>query len=529
MKISRTLLQRIVLGGDRSLTLSELNGVSTGSLDVTLSLTEESREKVEKARRLVDHHVESGNVVYGLTTGFGKLKNVVISRENLPKLQENLVLSHCCGVGEPMPLEEVRIAQILRLNGLTQGHSGIRLSLVEFMVRLFNKGFVPFVPRKGSVGASGDLAPLSHMAAAYMGHGQAYLVAEGKEPVLMTATEALAAIGEEPVALDAKEGLAMINGTEIMKATAVLTVLRAQRLLVSADAVAALSLEALMGTATPFDDRLAALKGDPGHRATSWNMRQILAESEVLSSHADCDRVQDPYSLRCIPIVHGAVKTAVDHVTTVLEREINSVTDNPIIFPDTKEIISAGHFHGMPISMTMDYLSTSLCTLANISERRTEQLVNPDLSRMPGFLAPNPGLDSGYMIAQVTSAALCSENKVLAHPSSVDTIPTSANQEDHVSMGTHAARKAREILENTEHVVSIEMLCAAQGREFNKDLGEGKGTTKLVEIVRSVIPPLEGDRFTYPDMEAAVELIRSGAVCDSLADACDMKIKMDFV
>eukprot|EP00659_Diplonema_papillatum_P000452 gene452-659_t len=517
MRASRALFQQVItLTGRRTLKLSEFEKLCVNERDVVVQLTNESRKRIEVARELVEHHVKEGNIVYGLTTGFGKLKSVAIETKDLEKLQENLVLSHSCGVGPPMPIEEVRIAQVLRLNGLVQGYSGIRLELVEVMVRLFNKGFVPWVPCKGSVGASGDLAPLSHMAAAYMGHGQAYLLQPDGSHTLMPARDALDAVGEKPVVLQAKEGLAMINGTEIMKSTALVALSRAKNVALAADAVAALSLEALMGTATPFDDRLAVLKQDPGHRATSHNVRTALEDSDVLLSHTGCDRVQDAYSLRCIPIVHGAVKSAIHHVSEVLAREINSVTDNPIIFPDTKEIISAGHFHGMCISMAMDYLALSLCTLANISERRTEQLVNPDLSHLPGFLASKPGLDSGYMIAQVASASLCSENKVLAHPASVDTIPTSANQEDHVSMGPHAARKARDIAENTEHVVAIELLCASQGRSFHSELSGGRGTRLLQNLVRSYIPPLDGDRYTYPDMQLAFQLVRSGAVARSM-------------
>eukprot|EP01060_Flectonema_neradi_P010579 TRINITY_DN17669_c0_g1_i1.p1 TRINITY_DN17669_c0_g1~~TRINITY_DN17669_c0_g1_i1.p1 ORF type:complete len:531 (+),score=125.32 TRINITY_DN17669_c0_g1_i1:59-1651(+) len=523
LKTCRILRQTIYLTGEPNLKLEELKGLARGEGDVKLSMLDFCREKITTARKLVDHHVEEENVVYGLTTGFGKLKNVAIAKQDLRKLQDNLVLSHCCGIGEPMPIDEVRIAQVLRLWGLSQGHSGIRLELAEQLIRLFNKQFVPFVPRKGSVGASGDLAPLSHMAAAYMGYGKAYVKGE-----LMEASEALKAVGESPMQLEAKEGLSLINGTEIMKATAVLTLLRAEKLALAADGIAALSLEALMGTATPFAERLAKLKGDAGHMATSHNMREVLRDSEVLASHTKCDRVQDPYSLRCIPIIHGSVKNAIQHVRQVLNTEINSVTDNPIIFPDTGDILSAGHFHGMPVSMAMDYLTLALATLSNVSERRTEQLVNPDLSRMPGFLAPNPGLDSGYMIAQVASAALCSENKVLAHPASVDTIPTSANQEDHVSMGTHSARKSFDVLVNAEHVVAIEYLCAAQGREFHDQLAEGKGTRELRNLLRTVVPRLEGDRFTYTDMEHAAALIRSGDVSNTLQTACNMKLAGDF-
>eukprot|EP01063_Lacrimia_lanifica_P031968 TRINITY_DN5384_c0_g2_i1.p1 TRINITY_DN5384_c0_g2~~TRINITY_DN5384_c0_g2_i1.p1 ORF type:complete len:542 (+),score=207.32 TRINITY_DN5384_c0_g2_i1:62-1687(+) len=516
------LASKIVLTGEKTMTLNHLRDLANGMHNVKVEVSKKAAANVKRARGLVDYHVKKGNIVYGLTTGFGKLKNVAIAEEDLADLQTNLVLSHCCGVGEAMPVEEVRLTQILRLQGLTQGHSGVRPELIDFLVDVFNKRFVPFIPQKGSVGASGDLAPLSHMTAAYMGQGKAFVPdpADPSQYKLMNAWDALQSIGHEPIELTAKEGLAMINGTEIMKSTAVVTTLRAEQLILSADGIGALSLEALNGTATPFDDRLAVLKGCPGHRATSHNFRACLSDSQVLKSHTKCDRVQDPYSLRCMPIVHGQVKAAFGHVHEVVSRELNSVTDNPILFPETKQILSAGHFHGMPISMSMDYLSSALCTLANISERRTEQLVNPDLSGMPGFLCPHPGLHSGYMIAQVAAAALCSENKVLAHPASVDTIPTSANQEDHVSMGTHSARKARTILENTESVLSVEMLCAAQGREFNKKHKAGRGAQAVYKLTRSVIPPLEGDRFTYTDMEAALALIRDGKVRKAMEAKC---------
>ena len=472
---------------------------------LSLSVPKAAMQRVARARKLVEDHVQAGNVVYGLTTGFGKLKSVAIDEENLEELQRNLVLSHCCGVGAAMPLEEVRVAQILRLNGLVRGHSGVCVSTVEKLVRLFNKGFVPEVPQQGSVGASGDLALLSEMSATYMGYGYAYVNGKRK-----SAKAALKAVGEEPLVLQAKEGLALINGTEMMKAIGVVTWLRAQNLSKASDAIAALSLEALFGSLKPFDDRLAELKGHAGHRRTSNNFRKLLKSSKVLASHKDCGRVQDPYSLRCIPQVHGAFKAALGHVGEVLSGEINSVTDNPILFPDTGEVISAGQFHGQPVSMIMDYLALSLCTLANISERRVEQLVNPDLSGLPAFLTPEPGLNSGFMIAQVSAASLASENKSMAHPASVDSVPTSANQEDHVSMGVTAARKARRIVENCEAVAAIELLCAAQGRDFHKELKAGKGAQAAWSCVRSQVKPLGKDRYLRPDIEAARQLIVSG-------------------
>ncbi|MFN0244295.1 MAG: histidine ammonia-lyase [Planctomycetota bacterium] len=496
-----------------SLTLDDLLPLTRGEA-LELKISKSARAAVARARKLVEDHVEAGDVVYGLTTGFGKLKNVAIGREDLETLQRNLVLSHCCGVGEPMPQEEVRIAQVLRLNGLVRGRSGIALATVDRLIALFNKGFVPVVPRKGSVGASGDLAPLAHMAAAYLGVGEAWVLGKRKN-----ARAALRAIGEQPLVLGAKEGLALINGTEIIKAIGVCAAARAVNLSKAADAIAALTIEALFGSIKPFDDRLADLKGHDGHRRTSANVRACLAKSEVLTSHANCDRVQDPYSLRCVPQIHGAVKTALEHVTSVLAHEINAVTDNPIVFAETGEVVSAGQFHGQPLSMPLDYLAIALATLANVSERRVEQLVNPDLSRLPAFLTPEPGLNSGLMIAQVAAAALASENKVLAHPASVDTIPTSANQEDHVSMGVTAARKALEVVANTEAVLALEWLCAAQAREFHAELRAGRGAHAAYVCLRTRVEPLGKDRYLHADIEAACELLRSGALVTAVERA----------
>jgi histidine ammonia-lyase len=344
------------------------------------------------------------------------------------------------------------------------------------------------------------------MAAAYLGHGEAY-VGDRRLP----AAEALAAVSEAPLRYAAKEGLALINGTEVMKAIGLDAYLRAVNLSKAADAVAALTIEALFGSLKPFDPRLASLKGSAGHTRTAENVRQCLVGSEVLSLHEDCDRVQDPYSLRCVPQVHGAFKTALEHVGGVLAAEVNAVTDNPVLFPDTAEVISAGLFHGQPLAMVFDYLTLALATLANVSERRIEQLVNPDLSRLPSFLASQPGLNSGLMIAQVTAASLASENKALTHPSSVDTIPTSGNQEDHVSMGTTASRKARQVCANVETVVAIELLCAAQAREYHPEVKAGIGADALYDALRKRVAPLDEDRFLKTDIDAALELVGSGA------------------
>jgi len=507
--------QTLILDGS-SLSIPDLAPLFGGddAVELRVSIAPAAAERVRAARAVVEAVLKSGKPVYGVTTGFGKLKNQCIPEEQLAELQRNLILSHCCGIGPAMPIAEVRAAQVLRLNGLLRGHSGVTLELAERLVALFNAQFVPLVPQKGSVGASGDLAPLSHMAAACLGHGEVFL--RGRK---MPARAALAELGLAPLVLRAKEGLALVNGTEIIKSIAVGVLLRAENVSKAADALAALSLEALLGSAKPFDERFAALKGQPGHARAASNVLKCLAGSQVLASHADCDRVQDPYSLRCVPQIHGAFKAALAHVREIVENELNAVTDNPIVFPDTGEVVSAGQFHGQPLSVVMDYLAIALATLANVSERRIEQLVNPDLSHLPAFLTPRPGLNSGLMIAQVAAAALASENKVLAHPASVDTIPTSANQEDHVSMGVTAARKAAEIAGNVEYVLALEWLAAAQAREFHQDLRAGRGAEAAYELLRKQIPALAGDRYLADDIRTARDLLCGGELVRALERA----------
>ena len=496
-----------------SLQLEDLKPLFRG-LRPELLVTDEAKQRVARAHALVESSVASGEAIYGLTTGFGKLKNVSIDRRDLGQLQENLILSHCCGLGDPMPIEEVRAVQVLRLNGLLRGHSGVRVELIERLCAFYKAEFVPLVPQKGSVGASGDLAPLAHMAAAYMGYGEVYLRGER-----MPASKGLKEIAAEPLRFEAKEGLALINGTEVMCAIGAGVLIRAIHVSKVADAIASLTIEALFGSSKPFDSRIAELKGQPGHMRAAANVRVCLADSRVQESHVNCNRVQDPYSLRCVPQVHGAFKEALDHVRGVFAPEMNSVTDNPILFPDTGEVISAGQFHGQPISMALDYLCLALCTLSNISERRTEQLVNPDLSHLPGFLTAKPGLNSGMMIAQVAAASLTSENKTLAHPASVDTIPTSANQEDHVSMGVTAARKARAVCTNVELVLSIEALCAAQARDFHPDLKAGTGAQAAYDLIRAHVPSLETDRYLKADLDATFELLDSGLLLAAVEKA----------
>ncbi len=498
----------LVLDG-HSLCIPDLAPLFSGddTAELRVAIAPAARARVAASRAVVEAALKGGRPVYGLTTGFGRLKNQIIPEAELAELQQNLILSHCCGIGAPMPIAEVRAAQILRLNGLLRGHSGVTLELLERLVELANAQFVPLVPHKGSVGASGDLAPLSHMAAAYLGHGEVAL--RGRK---LPAREALAELKLAPLVLRAKEGLALVNGTEIIKAIAVGVLLRSENASKAADALAALSIEALLGSVRPFDERFAALKGQPGHARAASNVRKCLVGSQVLESHADCDRVQDPYSLRCVPQIHGAFKAALAHVREIVANELSAVTDNPIVFPDTGEVVSAGQFHGQPLSVVMDYLGIALATLANVSERRIEQLVNPDLSHLPAFLTPKPGLNSGLMIAQVAAAALASENKVLAHPASVDTIPTSANQEDHVSMGVTAARKAAEIVSNVEYVLALEWLAAAQAREFHKELRAGKGAEAAHALLRTQVPALERDRYLSGDIRAARDLLASGAL-----------------
>jgi histidine ammonia-lyase len=453
----------------RSLTLSDAVAFAKRGGDV--AVTDDAIKRVEEARAFVDRLVAEERVVYGVSTGFGRLANVRIGRDDLRRLQRNLIVSHAVGTGRPASVETVRLLMLLRLNTLLRGHSGVRLETAALLLDMTRNDVLPVVPEQGSVGASGDLAPLSHLALVLIGDGRA--VYDGEET---SGGEALLRAGLKPVRLEAKEGLALINGTPFTTAVGALALKEALDLCAVADVACALSMEGLLCTATPFDPRIAALRPHPGHAATAENVRRLLEGSQVLESHRSCAKVQDQYSVRCAPQVHGAARDALTHVDEIVGRELNGVTDNPLLFPSDGDVLSGGNFHAEPLALAFDYGKIATAELASISERRIETMVNPDLSGLPAFLAGGDlGVNSGLMIAQVTAAALVSENKVLSHPASVDSIPTSANKEDHVSMGPIAARHFRDVCENTKRVLAIELLCGRFALHHHKPLKAGKG------------------------------------------------------
>jgi len=498
----------IFLDGN-SLTLEDVIKVARNYEEVRIS--DQGREQIIASRRIVDKILEEEKPVYGISTGFGNFSTIFISKDERAKLQRNLILSHATGVGEHLPEDVVRSAMMLRANSLAKGYSGIRLSTVEMLLNMLNKKIYPAIPAKGSVGASGDLAPLSHMVLVMLGEGEAYLNGQ-----LMKGDEVLKACGLEPIVLSGKEGLALINGTQIMTAVGTIVWHDAVNLMKAADIAAALSVEALKGTRAAFDLRISQVRAHIGQLATTQNMLSLTAHSAIIASHSNCKKVQDAYSLRCVPQVHGASKDALRRAEETLTIEINAVTDNPLIMPETGEAISGGNFHGQPIALVMDYLKLAIAELGNISERRTNRLLDVHLSELPPFLTAFPGVDSGLMITQYVAAALVSENKVLVHPASADSIPTSANQEDHVSMGTIAARQASEILDNVCNVIAIEMLAAVQGIDFLAPLTPGDGTTKAHQIIRDVVPHLDEDRVPAPDIKNLHDLIAGGRLVEEV-------------
>ena len=465
-------------------------------------IAEEGRRKIEASRAIVEKVLESEQPVYGISTGFGEFSKIFISRSEREKLQRNLILSHAAGVGDCLTEETVRAAMLLRANSLAKGFSGIRLTTVEKLLEMLNKKVYPAVPCKGSVGASGDLAPLSHVALVMMGAGEAFV--EGRR---VSGAEALAAVGIEPVTLGGKEGLALINGTQIMTAVGVLSWYDIANLMKIADVSAAMSLEALRGTRTAFDPRVSQVRPHRGQVVTAENILKLTEDSSIIASHANCGKVQDAYSLRCVPQVHGASKDALRRIREVLDVEMNAATDNPLIMPDTGEVISGGNFHGQPVALAMDYLKLAIAEIGSIAERRISRMLDSHLSELPPFLTAYPGIDSGLMITQYTAASLVSENKVLVHPASADSIPTSANQEDHVSMGTIAARQSREILNNVTYVLAIELLAATQGVDFLRPLVPGKGTGAAYAAIRREVPYLDDDRVPAPDIQAIYRII----------------------
>jgi histidine ammonia-lyase len=454
----------VVLDGE-TLTIDTLVQAAYDA-SVRIELSAEARARVDRARGVVDRWIAEGRVVYGLTTGFGEFANVVIPPADVHALQENLIISHAAGMGPLLPPEIVRAMMILRVNALAKGHSGVRSSTLDALIALINANIIPVVPSQGSVGSSGDLAPLSHLALALIGRGEC--VVEGAR---MPSADVLRAHGITPVVLEAKEGLALINGTQMMCAFGALALHRAMNLAAHADIIGALSCDALRGTDNAFDPRLHATRPHPGQIQSAANLRALMQGSAIRESHRTNDtKVQDAYSLRCMPQVHGATRDTLAFAKGVIEREMNAVTDNPLIFPDDDIHVEGGNFHGQPLALVLDYLAIAVAELANISERRTERMVNHALGGLPRFLTPKGGLHSGMMIAQYTAAALVSENKIHAHPASVDSIPTSANQEDHNSMGSIAARKLWTVVTNVENVLGIELLCAAQGIDLLRPL-----------------------------------------------------------
>jgi histidine ammonia-lyase len=480
-----------------------------------------AKQKISQARGLIERWTRNNERIYGVTTGFGEFANVRVSSDEMEQLQENLIMSHAAGAGDPLPVEIVRAMMALRINALAKGFSGIRLSTVELLVNMLNDHIIPMIPSQGSVGASGDLVQLAHLVLTMMGKGKVWKNTKAKKGncEVIPSLAALRKNGLQPVKLTAKEGLALINGTQMMTAYAALTVYQAKRLAKIADIVSALSVEALRGSDTAYDERIHRLRPYPGQLAVAKNMRRLMYKSELRESHRDHDtRVQDAYSMRCIPQVHGASRDAIDYVYGNVSIEINSANDNPLIFPKDGIHLEGGNFHGQPIALAMDFLAIALSELANISERRTERLVNGSLSGLPRFLTRNGGLNSGLMIAQYTAASLVSENKVLAHPASVDSIPTSANQEDHNSMGSISAQKAWRILKNTQTVLALELLCACQGMDFarilkhSKPLKSGVGTETAFQFVRKFIRHLDKDRVLYEDIQKALTLVEDGSI-----------------
>jgi histidine ammonia-lyase len=463
---------------------------------------------VMEAAAAVGRIVAKGDPVYGVNTGFGKLASVKIDAADLERLQRNIVLSHAVGVGPPMPPAVVRLMMALKLASLCQGASGVRQATVDLLHAMLEKDLVPVIPAQGSVGASGDLAPLAHMAAAMIGIGD--IVAEGQP---MAAALALAGAGLAPLTLGPKEGLALLNGTQFSTAYALAALFEAETLFQCALVTGALSTEAAKGSDTPFDPRIHDLRGHRGQVETAWALRELMRGSGVRASHREGDpRVQDPYCLRCQPQVMGAALDILRQAGATLAIEANGVTDNPLIFPDTDEALSGGNFHAEPVAFAADIIALALCEIGSLAERRCAMLVDPALSGLPAFLTAHPGLNSGFMMAQVTAAALVSENKQRAYPASVDSIPTSANQEDHVSMAAHGARRLMEMVENTRGVVGIELLIAAQGCDFHRPLACGAALEGARAVLRSEIPTLEQDRHLGPDIAAAIGMVRRGDI-----------------
>ncbi|HET9418770.1 MAG TPA: histidine ammonia-lyase [Chthoniobacterales bacterium] len=487
------------------LSLSDLAGVAFG--DERVEISPSALPRIHACREVIEKIVARDAAVYGVNTGFGKLADVRIQPNEFRELQLNLVRSHACGIGNPLSEPEVRAMMLLRANVLTLGFSGIRAEIIEMLCQMLNRRVCPVVPEKGSVGASGDLAPLAHLALALIGEGDALLTGER-----MPSSEALRRAGLKPAELEAKEGLALLNGTQAMHAVGGLSIFRAQRLTTVVDVAGAMSLEALLGTPAAFDQRLQDARPHAGQKAVAKHLLSILQGSEIRESHRENDpRVQDAYSLRCMPQVHGAVRDALAHGESILQVESASATDNPLVFTDTGEVISGGNFHGAPLALAFDYAGIAMTDLMSISERRIDRLVNPDLNEgLPPFLARHAGSQCGFMIAHVAAVSLLNEAKVLAHPASIDNVPTSGGKEDHVSMGMTSALKLRSIVDLAENLVAIELLAAAEALEHRHPLKAGVGVERAFAIIRKIAPPLTQDRALSADIARMAESIRAG-------------------
>src|SRR5215831_13085180 len=467
-----------------------------------VALHPDASKRMSRSRSVIEAIVNEDRVVYGVSTGFGKLSDVHIGRDQITSLQHNLVRSHASGVGDPFGEEECRALMLLRANVLAKGFSGARPVVAERLCDLLNHHIYPVIPCRGSVGASGDLAPLAHLALVLIGEGQVFTAS-----TKITGSEALEGIGVAPLQLQAKEGLALLNGTQATLATGLISWRRAKQLLDMADLAGAMSLEALKGSPVAFDERIHQARPHPGQLQVAQRLSIFLRESEIRQSHIDCGRIQDAYSLRCMPQVHGPVRECMKYVREVAAIEINSATDNPLVFANGSEVLSGGNFHGQSLGLAFDFLTMSLSVLANISERRIERLLNPEYGDLPPFLADNPGLNSGFMIAQVAAAALASENKVLSHPASVDSIPTSGNKEDHVPMAMGAALKLKQVVANLERILAIEFLCAAQGIDYLRPLKAGVTAEAAYQYIRSRISHVSVDRVLSTDIERMIDIM----------------------
>ncbi|MBN2694731.1 histidine ammonia-lyase [bacterium] len=506
-------MSKLYIDGD-SLTYNDFIDVVFNNREVELS--SKAREKVNSSRELVEQLDKGETPIYGINTGFGFLANKKIDKSQIEQLQLNLIRSHCVGVGEPYSIPVTRGIMLLRANVMAKGFSGVRPIVIETLLEMLNKRVTAIIPSQGSVGASGDLAPLAHLALALIGEGE--VIYENKKE---SAKECFSKLSITPVKLKSKEGLVLINGTQAMTANGLVQLKRIKNILKASEIIAAISLDALLGTNKAFDLKVVSSRGHKGQTITAKNMNKLITGSEILESHKYCSKVQDPYSLRCIPQVHGAVRDTVNYVQTILETEMNSATDNPLVFVETGEIISGGNFHGEPVAFGMDFLGIAVSEIGSISERRIEQSVNPYLNEhLPPFLVKNEGINSGFMIAQVTAASLVSENKVYAHPSSVDSIPTSANKEDHVSMGTIGSNKLSKIVDNVEWIIAIEYLTATQGLDFRKPLKGGVGVEIARAFLRESVPFFEEDVEMHLFMNKAKEIVSN----ESLVNAIEVKL-----